>query len=70
MLQKSLEKLTGDFEICAKDLLTSQNSIRELEFELETLVRQFNVLGEAKKTLEDNFSQTTACTDIYIITST
>lgn len=60
MLQKSLEKLTNDFEVCAKDLSTSQATIRELEFELDTMVRQFNVLGESKKQVDDIYSKTTA----------
>jgi chromosome segregation ATPase len=58
MLQKSLEKLTNDFEVCAKDLATSQSTIKELEFELETLVRQFNLLGEAKKQLDESYTST------------
>ena len=57
MLQKSLEKLTADFEICSKELAKYQTSSRELEFELETLVRQFNGLGDAKKKLDERHSE-------------
>lgn len=59
LLQRSLEKLTTDFEVCAKDLTVSQRSSRELEFELETLVRQFNALGDTKKQLDGMYSTTT-----------
>jgi chromosome segregation ATPase len=60
MLQKSLEKLTNDFEICAKDLSTTQAHIKESEFELETLVRQFNVLGDEKTGLDERFEHTSS----------
>ena len=53
VLQKNLDKLSSDFEIAAKDVTISQNRIRELEFELEELIQQFNICGEVKKKSEE-----------------
>eukprot|EP00842_Homolaphlyctis_polyrhiza_P006639 jgi/Hompol1/6977/HPOL_005134-RA len=53
ILQKNLDKLSADFEVSAKDLSAAQTKIRELEFELEELVQQFNLCGETKRKSEE-----------------
>ncbi|KAJ3384906.1 hypothetical protein HDU92_003335 [Lobulomyces angularis] len=52
ILQRNLDKLSKDFEICSKDLTAYQLKIKELEFELEEISIQFTQCGDAKKILE------------------
>ncbi|KAJ3082870.1 hypothetical protein HK102_001424 [Quaeritorhiza haematococci] len=52
VLQRNLDRLSRDFEGTARDLAGSQVKIKELEFELEEMVAQFNTTGEVKKALE------------------
>jgi chromosome segregation ATPase len=54
MLQKSLTKLTNDFEVAAKDLRVSNNKIRELEYELEQMIIELNTKGENLKKATNN----------------
>jgi chromosome segregation ATPase len=49
MLQKNLTKLTADFEITSKELRTSNSKTRELEYELEQMIKELNSKGEALK---------------------
>ncbi|KAJ3103497.1 hypothetical protein HDU97_010080 [Phlyctochytrium planicorne] len=53
ILQRNLDKLSRDFEKTSQDLSLSQTRIKELEFELEEIVIQFNITGEAKRLAED-----------------
>ncbi|KAJ3118738.1 hypothetical protein HDU96_009327 [Phlyctochytrium bullatum] len=53
ILQKNLDKLSRDFERSTQDLAAAQVRIKELEFELEEIVIQFNITGEAKRMAED-----------------
>jgi chromosome segregation ATPase len=66
MLQKNLTKLTGDFEVTSRELRSVSNKIRELEYELEQMVNELNVKGEALRKsnilasgLKDNFDNCT-----------
>ncbi|KAI8590316.1 hypothetical protein BDZ88DRAFT_506306 [Geranomyces variabilis] len=53
ILQRNLDKLARDYEGTTKQLTTAQDRIRELEFELEELVTQFNLTGEGKRASEE-----------------
>ncbi|KAJ3415277.1 hypothetical protein HDV05_005287 [Chytridiales sp. JEL 0842] len=53
VLQRNLDKLSRDFEVTAKELNAYQTKTRELEFELEEMVSQFNMTGEAKRITDD-----------------
>jgi chromosome segregation ATPase len=53
VLQRNLDKLSRDFEQTAKELNSFQTKTRELEFELEEMVSQFNMTGEAKRIAEE-----------------
>ncbi|KAJ3325042.1 hypothetical protein HDU76_013287, partial [Blyttiomyces sp. JEL0837] len=53
VLQRNLDRLARDFEVSTRDLGTAQTRIKELEFELEEMVVQFNITGEAKRSAED-----------------
>ncbi|KAI9106287.1 hypothetical protein DFS34DRAFT_690680 [Phlyctochytrium arcticum] len=60
ILQKNLDKLARDHEETSKDLVMAQNRMKELEFELEELVLQFNSTGEKKKSAEESVVRLTA----------
>ncbi|KAJ3207077.1 hypothetical protein HDU67_007689 [Dinochytrium kinnereticum] len=53
ILQRNLDKLSRDFERASQDLAASQTRVKELEFELEEIVIQFNITGEAKRIADD-----------------
>ncbi|KAJ3195723.1 hypothetical protein HK101_011235 [Irineochytrium annulatum] len=53
ILQRNLDKLSRDFERNVQELALSQTRVKELEFELEEIVLQFNITGEAKRSAED-----------------
>lgn len=53
MLQRNLDKLAFDFEGTTKNLRAATLKIKELEFEMEEIVSQFNQTGEAKKKSEE-----------------
>ncbi|KAI8855103.1 hypothetical protein BC829DRAFT_412756 [Chytridium lagenaria] len=53
ILQRNLDKLSRDFERTSHELSGSQIRVKELEFELEEIVVQFNITGEAKRIAED-----------------
>jgi uncharacterized protein (DUF3084 family) len=52
ILSRNLDKLSKDFEVASKDLITSTQRIKELEFELDEITIQFNECGEAKRNLD------------------
>ncbi|KAJ3014727.1 hypothetical protein HKX48_004993 [Thoreauomyces humboldtii] len=54
ILQRNLDKLARDYEATTKQLTTTQDHIRDLEFELEELVIQFNLTGEGKRASEEH----------------
>ena len=53
MLQRNLDKLAVDFENTTRELSSANLKIKELQFEMEELVQQFNMTGEAKKKTEE-----------------
>ncbi|KAJ3114862.1 hypothetical protein HK100_001535 [Physocladia obscura] len=53
VLQRNIDKISKDFEITAKDLAAATLKIRDLQFELDEMVLQFNITGQAQKTAED-----------------
>ncbi|KAI9362986.1 hypothetical protein DFJ73DRAFT_946290 [Zopfochytrium polystomum] len=53
VLQRNIDALARDFEGASKELSAAQMRCKELEFELEELIMQFNITGEAKRSSED-----------------
>ncbi|KAJ3407248.1 hypothetical protein HDU80_009279 [Chytriomyces hyalinus] len=53
VLQRNIDKISRDFETTAKDLASSNMRIRDLQFELDEMVQQFNITGQGQKTAEE-----------------
>lgn len=53
ILQRNISKLAQDYETASRELSASQTKVKELEFELEEMITQFNITGEGKRSSED-----------------
>jgi len=53
LLQKNLDKLGIEFTAATQKLSAETLRVRELEFEIEEMINQFNAIGELKKKAEE-----------------
>ncbi|KAJ3222386.1 hypothetical protein HDU81_009935 [Chytriomyces hyalinus] len=53
VLQRNIDKISRDFETTAKDLASANMRIRDLQFELDEMVQQFNITGQGQKSAEE-----------------
>ncbi|KAJ1568272.1 hypothetical protein HK405_003076 [Cladochytrium tenue] len=53
VLQRNLDAIARDFERASRELAAATTRAKELEFELEETVAQFNLTGEAKRSSEE-----------------
>ncbi|KAJ1510965.1 hypothetical protein HMI54_007998 [Coelomomyces lativittatus] len=58
-LSKQLDKLAIDFEKTSRQLTSSQERTRQLEFELSLVISQFNDVGDERKLLKEDFNEVT-----------
>ncbi|ORY30462.1 hypothetical protein BCR33DRAFT_724291 [Rhizoclosmatium globosum] len=53
VLQRNIDKISRDFEITAKELAAANLRIKDLQFELDEMVLQFNITGQGQRTAEE-----------------
>ncbi|KAJ3208886.1 hypothetical protein HDU82_001794 [Entophlyctis luteolus] len=53
VLQRNIDKISRDFEVTAKDLSAANLKIKDLQFELDEMVQQFNITGQGQKAAEE-----------------
>ncbi|KAI9341887.1 hypothetical protein BDR26DRAFT_1006848 [Obelidium mucronatum] len=53
VLQRNIDKISRDFEAAAKELAAANLRVKDLQFELDEMVQQFNITGQGQRTAEE-----------------
>ncbi|KAJ3075834.1 hypothetical protein HDU98_006770 [Podochytrium sp. JEL0797] len=53
VLQRNIDKISRDFEVTSKELAAATLRVKDLQFELDEMVQQFNITGQGQRTAED-----------------
>ncbi|KAJ3009610.1 UNVERIFIED_CONTAM: hypothetical protein HDU68_002585, partial [Siphonaria sp. JEL0065] len=60
VLQRNIDKISRDFEVAAKELAAANLRVKDLQFELDEMVQQFNITGQGQRTAEELNGRLTA----------